>query len=887
MSEDKQQRRSHSLNKVTLIIASLLLLGVGLSYWLVSKQNDYLLVQDAIEDATLLAKSMDEFRKYYSDNVVTRAREAGIEVTHDYLNKKGSIPLPITLHSDLSSKIGREHFGTTTRIFSDYPYPWNRDGGAKDDFERQAVTVLTKSPGEPFTRVEDLDGKRALRFAKADLMVASCIECHNRAESPKRDWKIGDLAGVLTITVPLNPEHQMLHAKMDDSLILIGILLILLVVALAMVYRRSHISMRELELEVNYQTQELRETEEHLAAAQRIGHLGNWDWDVSSDHLWVSDECLRLFGLDEMFDESFETLLSHVHKDDRALWHKHVQKTMQDKRPYVIDYRVVLQGGEIRMLRETTKSVGKLESNRHVVGVVQDITDQKQREDDLRMMSNALQQSGEAVLITDASNNIKYVNSAFTEVTGYTPVEVVGKNPSVLGSGRQSKEFYEQMWKEIKKTGGWKGRIWNRRKNGEIYPEQLHIQAVMDDNGFISNYAAIFSDISDHLKVEEQLRQSQKMEAIGTLVGGIAHDFNNMLAAITGSLYLIKKDVKGLPKVEAKIANIEDESFRASEMIGQLLTFARKDIVQMEQVSVSKLMENSKNLGKVTVSEEVDLNWELCSDELIVRGDENQLQQMLLNLLNNARDALEGVMEPKITVLLDSYIADAAFHKRHSASVAEKYARLRVRDNGSGIAKETMRHVFEPFYTTKDVGKGSGLGLSMVYGSIQNHHGVIELQSELGIGTLFTIYIPSIEKREDKTLEETWSGIEFGQGETILLVDDEEMVRNVGRRLLESFGYKVLEAADGASAIDVFKANRVDIGLVVLDVVMPRMGGVQAAEGIRSISPEMPIIFSTGYDQQQVLHDVHGWKRVRVLHKPYRAKQISEEIRKLLDHSPL
>lgn len=886
MADTKTLNASPVQRKLSFFILLLVLAGIGLSFWLISKQNDDLLIQDAIEDASILAKSLETFRSYYSDTIASRALSAGIEVSHDFRNKKDALPLPFTLHSELSKKIGEEHFGTKTRIFSNYPYPWNKTGGVKDQFERDALAALIKSPDQPFTRVVGEDGTRVLRFAKADLMRESCIGCHNSSpDSPKHDWKVGDVAGVMSISVPLNPQHRMLHDKLGSGNILVGLLLTFLLISFYVANKASYASIQNLEEEVRNKINALEEAEESLDSAQKIGHVGNWSLDLKSKQLWASDGLLRLFGISEdEFDGTMESLVKHMHRDDRAVFQKYIERTASDLSHSSMDYRIILPGGEMRHLHEEADVVISSDGSRkRLVGVIRDITGKKERESKLVMLSNALEQAGEAVLISDSSNNILYVNKTFTVVTGYSLDEVIGKNPKILSSGRQGKAFYQKMWEEIRVRGVWKGRIYNKRKNGDVYPEQIHIRAIRNEQGEIINYAAVFSDITDQIRLEGRLRESQKMEAVGTLVGGIAHDFNNILAAITGNLYLMKKDVEDRPAVIEKIVSIEDESFRAAAMIAQLLTFARKDVVHMDDISITDLFNTTYQLAHVTVPESVDLEWEGSSEELRVRADENQIKQIILNLVNNARDATEELEKPVIRVSLSRYIPDTIFRDRHPHASADAYACIEVLDNGMGIARDTLPHIFEPFYTTKSVGKGTGLGLAMVYGSIQQHGGIIEVDSEIDKGTRFQIYLPMVDNSEHESHEEkTWSGVSRGNGETILVVDDEEIVRNVARDLLTSLNYKVLEAGDGESAIDVFKANRVDIGLVILDVVMPRMGGVQAAEKIRSLLPNMPIIFATGYDQDSVLEDVEGWTNITILSKPYRAMQISAAIREML-----
>lgn len=735
------------ISKLPFIIAFLLIAGITLSIWLISDKRDSLMLSDAIEDATLISNTLMEFRQYYSENVVPNAQKAGVDVTHDYHAVENGIPLPVTLTMELAKKLDDSHYGTTTRLYSNHPFPWNKAGGPRDLFEKQALEALKHNPDQIYTKLEIVDGLQSLRFASADLMIEACITCHNAyPSSPKRDWKKGDLAGALSVTVPLNPEHLKLHGVVDYDYLLAAGLLILLVFALYLANANSHVSIAILKDEVNEKMKALQEAEASLAAAQQIGQIGNWSLDLILNRLWVSDGLLRTFGISsDEFDGTLESIIRHMHRDDRQPFRDCVNDTTRTMKKSSMEYRIILPGGEMRYLYETAEVVeNKAEGQKRLVGVVQDITEKRDREARLNMISMALEQAGEAVLITDSSNNIKYVNKTFVDVTGYSAKEVIGKNPKLLSSGRQGNDFYESMWEELKKNSFWKGRIWNRRKNGEVFPEQLHIREITNEHGEIVNYAAVFSDITEQLKMENQFRQSQKMEAIGTLVGGIAHDFNNILTAITGSLYLLRKDVKDRPGVLDKIGTIENESFRAAEMIDQLLTFARKDVVRIEGISLTGLFNSARDLVQVTVREDIKLVWNPCPDGLTVDGDENQLKQIILNLVNNARDALEGVENPEITVALKKYDPDSLFREKYPNVDANSYACIEVGDNGCGISKDSLEHIFEPFYTTKEVGKGTGLGLSMIYGSIQNHHGIIQVETEIEKGTTFRIYLPCV-----------------------------------------------------------------------------------------------------------------------------------------------
>lgn len=389
------------------------------------------------------------------------------------------------------------------------------------------------------------------------------------------------------------------------------------------------------------------------------------------------------------------------------------------------------------------------------------------------------------------------------------------------------------------------------------------------------------SDLAKRLSLIQQVNQAQKMEALGTLVGGIAHDFNNTLAGITGNIYLAKISARDNPDTVQHLTSIENLSFRAASLIQQLLTFARKDIVNMKSFPLTPYIKETLKLVRTGIPENISLNSKLCSQPLLVYGDAAQIHQVLVNLISNAHDAVENVDEPFINIMLESYNVDDGFLARHPDSTAALYAHLSVEDNGHGIPEDQIKHLFEPFYTTKEQGKGTGLGLAMVFGSIKTHNGYVEVESNVDEGSTFHIYIPLTE--EAVTLvEKQGKGIVKGHGETILLVDDEKHILSTGKQVLESLGYRVLEASDGIEAIDKFTAHKNVISLIIMDLVMPRLGGVKAMDQIHQIKPDSKVIYSTGYDKKAVLTKANSINPT-VLTKPYNIDELSHAINKQLN----
>ncbi len=380
-------------------------------------------------------------------------------------------------------------------------------------------------------------------------------------------------------------------------------------------------------------------------------------------------------------------------------------------------------------------------------------------------------------------------------------------------------------------------------------------------------------------QAEMKYQHAQKMEAIGTLVGGIAHDFNNMLSGITANLFIIQRQVSDAD-VSKRLEKIGDLTMHAAEMIKQLMTFARKDDIKLERFDLCVFFKRALQLACVSIPEHIHCDITFAQEKLFIQGDATQIQQVLMNLLNNARDALKGCEQPSIRVSLQHFSADAAFLKAHNEAESGEYAVLSVQDNGCGISHKKINKIFEPFYTTKEV--GSGTGLSMIYGAVQAHGGIIDVQSQLGVGTGISIYLPLSDEDVPSTISDDPSRIVKGDGETILLVDDDEYLLEANKALLLTLGYRVHTARNGIEAVSRYNTLQHNIDLVIMDVVMPQLGGVAAAEQIRELNSEAEIILITGYDKDNELTSELTTQWHQVLKKPLEVEELSRVIRKRL-----
>jgi len=379
---------------------------------------------------------------------------------------------------------------------------------------------------------------------------------------------------------------------------------------------------------------------------------------------------------------------------------------------------------------------------------------------------------------------------------------------------------------------------------------------------------------------EKKFEHAQRMEAVGTLVGGIAHDFNNMLSGITANLYLVQREVKS-EQAQQRLGKIGDMAMSAADIIKQLLTFARKDSVELTPFDLHIFIQEAYNLAKVSIAEHIHCKQDFGDKKLCIKGNGTQIQQMLMNLMNNARDALAGTASPTMRVALRDFLPDALFLETHPQAELRSYAVLSVADNGAGIAANKLTRIFEPFYTTKEAGKGTGLGLAMIYGAMQTHHGFIDVKSKPGEGTRFSLYFP-LHDEEGVANKVAQREVVQGNGELILLVDDDSELLESNSALLTHLGYRVMTAGNGMEALRLYSEHGDTIALVLMDVVMPVLGGVSAAERIRGLNHDARIIFVSGYDPDQNETCELMPERQQMLNKPLDVVVLSMAIAKAI-----
>jgi two-component system cell cycle sensor histidine kinase/response regulator CckA len=514
--------------------------------------------------------------------------------------------------------------------------------------------------------------------------------------------------------------------------------------------------------------------------------------------------------------------------------------------------------------------------------ISRDITERKTAEERLRKLSHAVEQSPALVVITDKAGNVEYVNPKFTQVSAYQLEDVLGKNPRIWKSGETSQEEYQKLWTTITAGGEWHGEFLNRTKDGEVYRASAALSAIRDATGNITHFLSVAEDVTARRSMEEQYRQAQKMEGIGQLASGVAHDFNNILAVIQMQAGLLKEGHNLSPEHDALADDIGHAVERAAALTRQLLLFSRKEVLRAQDLDLNQSIESVLKMLRRTIGEAVQMKLNLAAEPMWLHADPGMMDQVLLNLCVNARDAMPAGGQLVIEtsgVVFDAEAASQTANMRPGSFVC-----LTVSDTGCGIPSESFSKIFEPFFTTKEVGKGTGLGLSTVFGIIEQHHGWINVYSEVGHGTTVRICLPRLPQRSGRKSPEPSLTAMPGGNETILLVEDEPAVRNVTIRALTRLGYQVLDASNAFEALAVWKAHRDEIQLVLTDMVMPGgMNGIQLGAELLKDRPTLKVIYASGYSADVAGADFPLMDGVNFLTKPYDRARLAQTVRAMLE----
>ncbi len=506
----------------------------------------------------------------------------------------------------------------------------------------------------------------------------------------------------------------------------------------------------------------------------------------------------------------------------------------------------------------------------------QEIAERKQAEEEIRKLNAAVEQSIDGIAIGDLKLKLIYVNDAFAEMHGYSPEEMIGTEVANFQKKEQMDEYKTMMYK-IRKQGSWTGEIEHIRKDGKPFPTYISATLLKDDEGNPTATLMVARDITDQKNLEAKLHHAQKLEALGTLAGGIAHNFNNLLMGTQGNASLMLLDTDSAHPHYENLKRIEKLVERGSRLTKQLLAYAREGKYEVKAISLNRLVKETSDTFGMT-KKEIRVHRQLAEQLWGVKADQGQIERALWNLYVNAADAMPkgGDLFLETMNVTDKDMGGKAYKLKPG-----NYVQLTFRDTGVGMGRKTMERIFDPFFTTKDMSKSTGLGLASVYGTIKTHGGYIDVDSKKGCGTTFSIYLPATEKRVQKPIKSSEHIIE-GTG-TILLVDDEPIVLDVGAKMLKTLGYRVLEGKGGRETVKIYQEKKDTIDMVILDMIMPDMGGGEAYDRMKEINPKVKVLLLSGYSIDGQATEILERGCDGFMQKPFSIKELSGKIREILD----
>ena len=570
--------------------------------------------------------------------------------------------------------------------------------------------------------------------------------------------------------------------------------------------------------------------------------------------------------------------LGAVHPDDRTKASQFVP-TSSILGPYDETYRIVRPDGSVRWIRDRAFPVQNAEGRIfRAVGTAEDITENKLAGERLAEQAALLDAAYEAILVKDMENRIIYWNMGAERLFGWTAEEARGRDSAQLL--HKDPSSYGQAHAALMETGMWQGEMEQRAKDGRHVVVQVLWTLVRDGRGQPKSVLAINNDITERKRLEAQFLRAQRMESIGALAGGIAHDLNNLLSPILMSVALLKLDERDPERLDL-ISTLEASASRGTDLIKQVLSFARGAENSRVPINLAHIARDVQKIALDTFPKNISLGVHTARGLRAVAGDFTQLHQVFVNLCVNARDAMPT--GGRLSISLENADVDSSFAQANTGANPGPYVVVKVADTGSGIAPSIRGKIFDPFFTTKALGKGTGLGLSTTMAIVKSHGGFIVLDTELGRGTEFNVYLPASEGShapEQQVAEQ--SHFNRGSGEWVLFIDDEEGVRQVARRMLERFGYRVSLAANGAEAVSTYAQHWREIAVVITDMAMPIMDGRVTVIALKAINPKARIIGSSGNATENGIAGAMEAGAQHFISKPYTTEALLKVIQQAI-----
>jgi len=740
-----------------------------------------------------------------------------------------------------------------------------RPSNKPDEWEKEALLSFELGSDEYFT-FDIHNGSKHLRYMKPFITEESCLKCH-----ADQGYKVGDIRGGMSFLIPMEPFDAI--SKKNRMNFIIGHFAIWVAgLFLLYLFAKSIEKQNESKKDNELKLLETKQFNENIVNSLSEGIIIE---DAEGFIQFANPAMARILGYekDELIGVHWEDIVPEEFRDVVSKANQRRENGQADQ----YEMELLCKNGE--KVSVLVGGVPHFESKSYngLLAAFTDITSQKSAEEDLRQSEErfkALHNASFGGIAIHDKGVILECNNGLAEITGFSHDELIGMNGLLLISEKTRDMVianiaagYEKPYEAV-----------GVRKNGKEYPIRLEARNIPYKGKDVR--VVEFRDLSEQKKLEEQLRQAQKIESIGHLAGGIAHDFNNLLTPIISGTELLMFNLDKSDQLAIELAEIRGTALRAAELTRQLLAFSRKQILQMKVVNINDLVSNFLSILRRTIREDVSINIDYGKIDKLVKVDVSQVEQILLNLAVNAQDAMMNGGNISIQTT-EVGILDK---NQNQLDILENgnFIELKVSDTGTGISDENIEKIFDPFFTTKDVGKGTGLGLSTVYGIVKQHGGTISVESTINKGTTFTIHFPVTAQSEEVSQDNAIPKDEYAGSGTILIVEDQAQVRKVAEKILTTFGYVVHAFDNGKDAIEKVKSGEIVPDLLLLDVIMPDMNGKKVLSELTEILPEIKALFMSGYPSDVIALRGVLDKDINFLQKPLSVKTLTKKVKTIL-----
>jgi len=742
-----------------------------------------------------------------------------------------------------------------------------RAENAPDPWETKALQEFQKGAAE-VSSLNEIDRRQYMRFMRPMITEDACLKCH-----AQQGYKKGDIRGGISVSVPMDVYFRVLYREIASEGIVYSVIWL---IGIGFIFGGSR--------KIEGQTRRL------LCSEERYRLLVEISPDMIAIHqdgvfVFINRGGVLLLGAADEKQIVGRPVLDFVHPDYHDIVKRRINSIITESGPAPLmeEKFVRIDGTTVDV--DVAALPFEYQGEKAIFVLVRDISDRKRAEEVIRVSEEKYRSLFETmregfalheIIVDNSGKPCDYrfldVNPAFESLTGLMKSAIVGR--TVYEVLPKTEHYWIEVYGRVALTG--EPQVFENYSRA--LGKSFEVMAFSPRKG---QFAVIFTDITGRKKLEEQLMQSQKMEAIGILAGGIAHDFNNILSAIIGYASIMHMKMKADDPFLENVQEILSSSDRAAALVQSLLAFSRKQIINPRPVNINEAIKKVEKLLLRVIGEDIEFRTRYADTDLIALVDAGQLEQVLMNLATNARDAM-----PKggtLAIETGRVVLDEAFITDHGYGQEGEYALVTVSDTGAGMDEKTRERIFEPFFTTKEMGRGTGLGLSMVYGVVRQNNGFIDCSSEPGKGTAFMIYLPLTEAVPEDQEKKEPAAMARGT-ETILAAEDDEVLRRLYQTVLQEFGYTVITVSDGEEAVASLRENRDRVDLLILDMVMPKKNGMEAYEEMQRIRPGIKALFVSGYTADMLKEKGAGGEGVPLITKPVSPAELVKKVRELLDN---